>query len=331
MTGPQLQPCRCRGCGLPVLPAGYGIWMDQPGGRFCHGNPATPHVGGEPLPPGQLGAIGGKPQRGKVIGIVAAVVAAVALVAVVTVVIVASQHRPAGAAAGADTSSQAPVTTTAPQPGASVPCDPDTPQGRWCFPADTKGTDVIQRLTSDLKWPCYNHGDPKAPIDADADNVAQVCLAKDNKSQNYTWSQSIGYDTESPSHDAAQAMRTVQISSGVSYLHGKQQAVGPTEAEDLANIAFKNAIKLLWPGNNDFQQQATEAFQQVKQRCDSERGAMTSQAKAYLKAGYQITCSPASTISSTNRDGTPFSVTSTGATIEAVSPKEAAQPPPTSR
>jgi len=333
MTGPQLQPCQCRGCGQPVLPAGYGIWMDQPGGRFCHANPATPHVGGGPLTPGQLRSLGGKPQRGKVIGIVVAVVATVALVTGVTVVIVASQHGSAGTAAGAATSSQAPAptATTAPQPGASVPCDPDSPRGRWCFPADTKGADMIQRLTSDLKWPCYSHGDPKAPIDADADHVAQVCLAKDNKSQNYTWFQSIGYDTESPTHDPALAMRTVQITSGVSYTQGKEQAVGPAEAEALADKAFKNAIVLLWPDNKDFQNQATEAFTQVKQRCDSERGGMTSQGKASMALGYRITCSPAGTISSTNRDGNPFSVTSTGATIEAVNPAEGTQPPPATR
>ncbi len=333
MTGPQFQPHHCGRCGLPVLPAGNGIWMDQPGGTCCYGNPGTPHVAGAPLDPAQFRSPDRKPQRGKVIGIVVAVAAVIAIVTGVTVVIIASQHRRANTAAGATPSSQPPAAsaTTAPQPGASVPCDPDSPRGRWCFPADTKGTDMIQRLTSDLKWPCYNHADAQAPIDADADNYAQVCLARDNKSQNYTWTQSIGYDTEGQNHDTARAMQTVRITSGVSYIQGKQQVVGPAEAENLANTAFKNAIVLLWPENKDVQQQATDAFKQVKQRCDQERGGMVSAGKAYVTLGYRITCSPASTISSTNRDGNPFSVTSTSATIEAADPAEATQPPPTTR
>ncbi|QWF82295.1 hypothetical protein [Amycolatopsis sp. CA-230715] len=293
MTAPQ--PSQCQRCGQQVLPdpRSPGVWVDQYNGRFCGGNPQSPHFATPqgpwaPMPPGSAPPQGGgkKPLIFGGIGLVLVLVVGIVLALVLTDGS-STDTKAQGSSSAAPPPPPASSSTAPPaDPYAPVPCDPDSPGLNYCFPPKTTGPgfmDVVRKRQT--TWKCYKNGEK----DSAGNNVDEIemCDASNNVDQPFSKDWSVGYNTDNFKPNGTMNQVVVVASTGARSWKNEQTDKGKTS--ELAVELMGITVEMLWPDNKELQQEAKDAFKALQPKCDAGEGGMDGN-KAKLKLGYQLSC-----------------------------------------
>lgn len=322
MTAPQ--PTQCQRCGQPVLPdtRSPGVWVDQYNGRFCGGNPQSPHLGAPqgawaPMPPGGVPPQGGskKPLIFGGAGLVLVLVVGIVLALVLTDGS-STDTKAQGSSSAAPPPPPASSSSAAPpaDPYAPVPCDPDHPGLTYCFPPKTTGAgfmDVVRKRQT--TWKCYKHGE-KDSVGNNVDEI-EMCSATNNVDQSFSKDWSVGYNTDNFKPNGTMNQVLVVASTGARSWKNEQTDQGKTS--QLAVELMGITVEMLWPDNKELQQEAKDAFKALHPKCEAGTGGMDGN-KTKLKIGYQLSCGsltpvtiggdkgPATTITETMRIDIPL-------------------------
>ena len=101
-------------------------------------------------------------------------------------------------------------------------------------------------------WPGY----PGVPLQPPVPRSGGVCSARNNTSQAWGESASIGYDADT--YDARGSLTGVKMSASTSAWTSKGRTTSNANANDLADRVFTTAVTAPWPDDQDLRDQATK-------------------------------------------------------------------------
>lgn len=300
---------------------GDGIWVDQQGSANCAPDrpqfhepvgPVLQQYGRAPASP--------KPRWGK--GKKALVVALICIGLVVVVVvglgviglIVGPQSSTSASSSGGTSSAPPPSTSVykAP-PGGPIPCDPEAPEGPFCFDNKIVTPDGMEKYLASIKgWKCYKHGDTSAPISVDVDGSIGLCAGdgRDPKAGKFRWSQEI--DWSNLRLNPKLPLDTIRLSGTVSMIPSKGEVASADGAYAMTDYAMQNTMLAAFPNQKSI---ADSLYQAYRKSCGANSPDLFN--KPFITSvGYEMLCGGAQDpITTTTDKGDPATVFTATVTI----------------